>query len=64
MVLKCYDSDSRALSTVKKSAAQVDETLLRNVAGLTHHTTFYDSQSAEEGPNRQSIEVRALLFYE
>ncbi|CAM6006414.1 unnamed protein product [Sphagnum balticum] len=64
LLLKCYDSASRALSTVKQSAAQVDETLLSDVAGLTPHTAFYDAQGAKEGPNRHSIEVRALVFYD
>jgi cephamycin C biosynthesis protein len=64
MLLKCYDSASRALSTIKKSGAKVDETLLRDVAGLTPHTAFYDEQGAKEGPARQSIEVRALVFYD
>ena len=64
MLLKCYDSASRALTTVKKSAAEVDETLLKDVAGLTPHTAFYDAQGSQEGPARQSIEVRALVFYE
>ncbi|CAF3710780.1 unnamed protein product [Rotaria sp. Silwood1] len=63
MLLKCYDSASRALSMVKTSAAQVDKTLLSDVAGLTPHTAFYDDQSAKDGPSRQSIEVRALIFY-
>ena len=64
MLLKCYDSASRALSQVKESAAEVDETLLRDVAGLTPHTAFYDAEAAKERPSRQSIEVRALVFYE
>jgi hypothetical protein len=64
LLLKCYDSTSRTLSTVKESAAQVDETLLRDVAGLTPHTAFYDAEAAKEGPSRQSIEVRALVFYD
>ncbi len=64
LLLKCYDSASRALSTVKASAAQVDETLLKDVAGLTPHTAFHDAQAATEGPSRQSIEVRALVFYD
>ncbi|CAF2977487.1 unnamed protein product [Rotaria sp. Silwood2] len=63
MLLKCYDSASRALSTVKTSAAQVDEALLRDVAGLAPHTAFYDAQGAKEGPTRNSVEVRALVFY-
>lgn len=63
LLLKCYDSTSRALSTVKASAAEVDETLLSDVAGLTPHTAFYDAEGAKEGPARQSIEVRALVFY-
>lgn len=64
LLLKCYDSASRALSTVNESAAPVDETLLRDVAGVTPHTAFYDAQGAKEGPSRQSIEVRALVFYD
>jgi len=64
LLLKCYDSASRALSTVKVSAAEVDETLLKDVAGLTPHTAFYDAQAAAEGPSRRSIEVRALVFYD
>ena len=64
LLLKCYDSASRALSTVKESAAPVDETLLRDVAGVTPHTAFYDAQGASQGPSRQSIEVRALVFYD
>jgi hypothetical protein len=64
LLLKCYDSASRALSTVKASAAEVDETLLKDVAGLTPHTAFYDAQAAAEGPSRRSIEVRALVFYD
>jgi hypothetical protein len=64
ILLKCYDSASRALSTVKASAAEVDETLLQDVAGLTPHTAFYDAEGAKEGPSRQSIEVRALVFYD
>ena len=64
LLLKCYDSASQALATVKQSAAEVDQTLLRDVAGLTPHTAFYDAQGANEGPSRQSIEVRALVFYD
>lgn len=64
LLLKCYDSASRSLSKVKKSAAEVDETLLRDVAGLTPHTAFYDVEGAKEGPSRNSIEVRALVFYD
>ncbi len=63
MLLKCYDSASRALSTVTASAAQVDKTLLSDTAGLTPHAAFYDEQGAKEGPPRQSIEVRAIVFY-
>ncbi|CAF4122465.1 unnamed protein product, partial [Adineta steineri] len=64
LLLKCYDSASRVLSTIKESAAEVDETLLLDVAGLTPHTAVYDVQGAKEGPARQSIEVRAIVFYE
>ena len=64
LLLKCYDSASRALSTVKESAAEVDESLLLDVAGVTPHTAFYDAEAADKGPARQSIEVRALVFYE
>lgn len=64
LLLKCYDSASQALATVKESAASVDETQLRDVAGVTPHTAFYDAQAANQGPSRQSIEVRALVFYD
>ncbi|CAF3522357.1 unnamed protein product [Rotaria socialis] len=64
LLLKCYDSASRALSIVKMSAAEVDETLLSDVAGLTPHTGFYDVEGAKMGPTRNSIEVRALVFYD
>lgn len=64
ILLKCYDSASRALSTVKRSAAQVDETQLKDVAGLAPHTGFYDVEAEKEGPSRNSIEVRALVFYD
>lgn len=64
LLLKCYDSASQALATVKESAAPVDETQLRDVAGVTPHTAFYDAQAANQGPSRQSIEVRALVFYD
>jgi len=63
-LLKCYDSASRALTTVKASAAEVQEDQLRDVAGVTPHTAFFDEEGAKKGIKRQSIEVRALVFYD
>lgn len=64
LFLKCYDSSSRALTTVKTSAADVLESELRDVAGLTPHTAFLDAEGAKKGIPRSSIEVRALVFYD
>ncbi len=64
LFLKCYDSTSRELTKVKASAAPVNEAELRDVAGLTPHTAFLDEEGAKKGIQRQSIEVRALVFYE
>ena len=64
LLLKCYDSSSRALAGVKTSGAEVDVGELRDVAGLTPHTAFRDEEGAKLGPERQSIEVRALVFYD
>ena len=64
LLLKCYDSASRALTEVTASAADVDPAQLRDVAGLTPHTAFKDEEGAKKGIQRQSIEVRALVFYD
>jgi len=64
LLLKCYDSASRELTKVKESAAEVDVTQLRDVAGLTPHTAFKDEEGVKKGIKRQSIEVRALVFYD
>jgi len=64
ILLKCYDSASRALTKVKVSAAEVQESELKDVAGMTPHTAFKDEEGAKKGIERQSIEVRALVFYD
>jgi len=64
LFLKCYDSASRALTKVKASAAEVQESELADVAGMTPHTAFLDTEGAKKGIERQSIEVRALVFYD
>jgi len=64
ILLKCYDSSSRALTRVTASAADVDESQLRDVAGLTPHTAFLDAEGEKKGIQRHSIEVRALVFYD
>jgi len=64
ILLKCYDSASRALTTVKASAADVQESELLDVAGMTPHSAFLDEEGAKKGIPRQSIEVRALVFYD
>eukprot|EP00026_Physarum_polycephalum_P011325 Phypoly_transcript_11540.p1 GENE.Phypoly_transcript_11540~~Phypoly_transcript_11540.p1 ORF type:complete len:312 (+),score=40.87 Phypoly_transcript_11540:251-1186(+) len=64
LLLKCYDSASLELSKVTRSAAPVLQEELRDVAGLTPHTGFFDSEGAKKGIPRLSIEVRALVFYD
>jgi cephamycin C biosynthesis protein len=64
LLLKCYDSASRELTKVTRSAADVAPEELRDVAGLTPHTAFLDSEGAKKGIQRKSIEVRALVFYD
>ena len=65
ILLKCYDSASNQLAQVTRSRADVDPNELRDdVAGLTPHTAFYDSEGAKKGITRKSIEVRALVFYD
>jgi len=64
MLLKCYDSASRALSKVKRSRVDVQETELREVAGMAPHTAFLDEEGAKKGIPRSSIEVRCLVFYD
>jgi len=65
ILLKCYDSASRALLNVKESKAEVLESELQDVAGLTPHTAFLDAEAAEKySDKRHSIEVRALVFYD
>jgi cephamycin C biosynthesis protein len=64
LLLKCYDSASRDLTRVKASAADVQESELKDVAGLTPHTAFFHAEGAKKGIERKSIEVRALVFYD
>jgi len=64
LLLKCYDSASRALTQIKASAADVDVSQLRDVAGMTPHTAFRDEEGVKKGIDRYSIEVRALVFYD
>jgi len=64
LLLLCYDSASRELTRVKESGADVLESELRDVAGLTPHTAFKDEEGAKKGIKRHSIEVRTLVFYD
>jgi len=64
LFLKCYDSASRDLTRVKAGAADVLESELRDVAGMTPHSAFLDEEGAKKGIKRNSIEVRALVFYD
>lgn len=52
MLIKCFDSFSEVNGGKK------------GVAAYTPHTAFVDPQTAADAPGRQSIEVRALVFYE
>ncbi|CAG8171021.1 unnamed protein product [Penicillium olsonii] len=53
MLLKCFDSRSHTMTD-----GQTD------IAHGTGHTAFFDPQTPEGAPGRQSIEVRCLVFYE
>jgi len=65
LFIKCYDSYSRALSEVTVGGwDDVNKELVRDIAGLTPHTAFYDEEAAKSGIKRDSIEVRALVFYD
>jgi len=66
LFLKCYDSASRELTKVKieDGGAEVIESELRDVAGLTPHTAFLHEEGAKKGIGRYSIEVRTLVFYD
>lgn len=52
MFIKCFDSQSQTMAGNK------------GVAHATPHTAFADPQTPADAPGRQSIEVRALIFYE
>jgi len=61
LLLKCFDSSSRGLSHIP--GFQHNDELL-DVAGLTPHTAVFHEEGAKKGIKRQSIEVRALVFYD
>jgi len=52
MFLKCFDSFSEVNGGMK------------GIASYSPHTAFVDPQTSKDAPGRQSIEVRALVFYE
>jgi len=52
MLIKCFDSYSEVNSDRK------------GIAAYTPHTAFVDPQTPADAPGRQSIEVRALVFYD
>jgi cephamycin C biosynthesis protein len=65
LLFKCYDSYSKALSKVTVGGWEgMNKELVRGVAGLVPHTAFYDAEAAKSGMKRDSIEVRALVFYD
>jgi hypothetical protein len=53
MLLKCFDSAGEGEGLGRKG-----------LAVRTPHTAFFDPQTPESAPGRQSIEVRCLVFYE
>jgi cephamycin C biosynthesis protein len=63
LLLKCYDSESQRLTSVKTNGYPVNQSSLRDIAGLTPHTAFFDEKGATKSIKRQSIEVRALVFH-
>lgn len=52
MFIKCFDSHSQTVANNQ------------GVAHATPHTAFADPQTPKDAPGRQSIELRALIFYE
>ncbi|KAL6241140.1 hypothetical protein RBB50_012044 [Rhinocladiella similis] len=52
LFLKCFDSISQNVGGTK------------GLSDGTPHTAFVDPQTSPDAPGRQSIEVRALVFYE
>ena len=55
----CYDS---ALTFIV--ASSFDSVQDGSVAVLTPHTAFIDPSTPPDAPLRQSIELRALVFYD
>lgn len=51
MFIKCFDSQSHTMTGTT------------GIAYGAGHTAFYDPQTPEDAPPRQSIEVRCLVFY-
>lgn len=52
MFIKCFDSESEGVKGTK------------GLAGFTPHTAFTDPNTPADAKPRQSIEVRALVFYD
>jgi hypothetical protein len=66
MFIKCFDSRSEWMGH-KDWASQVGEDGSNGRKGIAHgtpHTAFIDPQTPEGTKGRESIEVRALVFYE
>ena len=53
MFIKCFDSRSQGLPGGREG-----------VAALTPHTAFIDPDTPSDAKGRESIEVRALVFYD
>jgi len=53
MFIKCFDSRSQGQPEGREG-----------VAALTPHTAFIDPDTPPDAKGRESIEVRALVFYE
>lgn len=66
MFIKCFDSRSEWMG-LKDWAGQVGEDGRNGTKGLAHgtpHTAFIDPETPRGVKGRESIEVRALVFYE
>jgi len=62
-IIMNYDSASRAMKSVSEGV-DIDESELLDVAGVGPHSAFKNEQGIKQGISRNSIEVRAVLFYD
>ena len=60
VIFKCYDSLCQDLVPFSKVAPKITNV---DIAGLCPHSAFLDEKGPQIGKLRQSVELRALIFY-